>query len=126
MILATFFCLVIPNMGKNFDKVNVGINKNNPHEYILKQIPYLNLKEVKEDVQTDLKNKEYKAFIEDDLSLKIISSNSEVMVVKNILDQIKQIYETKIDQEEIIKNIDKDFIEDKNHGVTGVEPILFQ
>lgn len=125
MILATFFCLVIPNMGKNFDKVNVGINKNNPHEYILKQIPYLNIKEVKEDVQTDLKNKEYKAFIEDDLSLKIISSNSEVMVVKNILDQIKQIYETKIDQEEIIKNIDKDFIEDKNHGVTGVEPILF-
>ena len=90
IILATFFCLVIPNMGKNFDKVNVGINKNNPHEYILKQIPYLNLKEVKEDVQTDLKNKEYKAFIEDDLSLKIISSNSEVMVVKNILDQIKQ------------------------------------
>ena len=125
MILATFFCLVIPNMGKNFDKVNVGINKNNPHEYILKQIPYLNLKEVKEDVQTDLKNKEYKAFIEDDLSLKIISSNSEVMVVKNILDQIKQMYETKINQEEIIKNIDKDFIEDKNHGVTGVEPILF-
>ena len=54
MILATFFCLVIPNMGKNFDKVNVGINKNNPHEYILKQIPYLNLKEVKEDVQTCL------------------------------------------------------------------------
>ena len=125
MILATFFCLVIPNMGKNFDKVNVGINKNNPHEYILKQIPYLNLKEVKEDIQTDLKNKEYKAFIEDDLSLKIISSNSEVMVVKNILDQIKQMYETKINQEEIIKNIDKEFIEDKNHGVTGVEPILF-
>ena len=51
MILATFFCLIIPNMGKNFDKVNVGINKNNPHEYILKQIPYLNLKEVKEDYQ---------------------------------------------------------------------------
>lgn len=125
IILATFFCLIIPNIGKNFDKVNVGINKNNPHEYILKQIPYLNLKEVKEDVQTDLKNKEYKAFIEDDLSLKIISSNSEVMVVKNILDQIKQMYETKINQEEIIKNIDKDFIEDKNHGVTGVEPILF-
>ena len=125
IILATFFCLIIPNIGKNFDKVDVGINKNNPHEYILKQIPYLNLKEVKEDVQTDLKNKEYKAFIEDDLSLKIISSNSEVMVVKNILDQIKQMYETKINQEEIIKNIDKDFIEDKNHGVTGVEPILF-
>ncbi len=125
IILATFFCLIIPNIDKNFDKVNVGINKNNPHEYILKQIPYLNLKEVKEDVQTDLKNKEYKAFIEDDLSLKIISSNSEVMIVKNILDQIKQMYETKINQEEIIKNIDKDFIEDKNHGVTGVEPILF-
>ena len=125
LILATFFCIVIPNMGKSFDKVDVGIDKSNPHMSILKQIPYLNIKEVKEDIQTDIKNKEYKAFIENDLSLKIASSSSDIMVVKNILDQIKQMYETKINQEEIIKNIDKDFIEDKNHGVTGVEPILF-
>ena len=125
LILATFFCIVIPNMGKSFDKVDVGIDKNNPHMSILKQIPYLNIKEVKEDIQTDIKNKEHKAFIENDLSLKIASSSADIMVVKNILDQIKQMYETKINQGEILKSINKDFIEDKNHGVTGVETILY-
>ena len=38
LILATFFCIVIPNMGKSFDKVDVGIDKNNPHVSILKGI----------------------------------------------------------------------------------------
>lgn len=125
LILATFFCLVIPNMGKSFTSVNVGISESNPNKAILEQIPYFNLKEVKKDILTDLKNKEYKAYIEDDLSLQIISSNSEVMIIKNILNQVKQMHETKIDQRELIKNIDKDFIEDKNQGVTGVETILY-
>ena len=108
LILATFFCIVMPNVGKSFESVNVGIDKNNPNITILKQIPHLNLKEVKEDVLTDLKNKEYKAYIEDDLSMKIVSSDSEVMIVKNILDQVKQLKETKI-----------------NQGSSGVEMMLF-
>ena len=114
LILATFFCIVMPNVGKSFESVNVGIDKNNPNITILKQIPHLNLKEVKEDVLTDLKNKEYKVYIEDDLSMKIVSSDSEVMIVKNILDQV-----------EIIKNMNKEFIENKNQSSSGVEMMLF-
>lgn len=125
IILATFFCLIIPKIGTSFDKVNVGIDKNNSNIHLLKKISYLNLKEVKKDVLQDLKNKEYKAFIDDDLSIKTIYSDSDVMIVKNILNQVKQIYETKIDHNEIIKNITKDFIEDKNQNMSGVETILF-
>ena len=125
LILATFFCIVMPNVGKSFESVNVGIDKNNPNITILKQIPHLNLKEVKEDVLTDLKIKEYKAYIEDDLSMKIVSSDSEVMIVKNILDQVKQLKETKINQVEIIKNMNKEFIENKNQSSSGVEMMLF-
>jgi hypothetical protein len=125
LILATFFCIVMPNVGKSFESVNVGIDKNNPNITILKQIPHLNLKEVKEDVLTDLKNKEYKVYIEDDLSMKIVSSDSEVMIVKNILDQVKQLKETKINQVEIIKNMNKEFIENKNQSSSGVEMMLF-
>lgn len=125
IILASFFCMVLPNIGKDFNKVDIGVNKNNPHIQILKSIDMLNIKEVEEDVAKDLKNKKYKVFVENDLSLKVNSSDSTTMVVKSIVDQIKQMNETKIDQREILKNINKQFVDYKNQKQATVETILF-
>lgn len=124
IFLASFFCIIFSSINPKFEKIDIGMNKSNQYIEIAKKIDYINVKEIKTDIAKDLSNKEYKAFVNDDLSLEVISSSSEITIVKNIFEQIKQMSETKINPVEIAKNLDKEFIEQSNQNITGAETIV--
>lgn len=125
IMLASFFILVFSTINKEPGKIDIAMEKNNPYIEIAEEIPYLNLKEVKSDITTDLKNKEYKVFVHNDLTLEISNSSVDVMIVKNIFDQIKQISNTELDKNEIVKNLKTNFIETTEQRNTNAETMLY-
>ena len=125
IILATFFTLVFSQFSTSeFKKIDIAIKQDSQLSQTFKELPYFNIKEAGDDIAKDLKEKKYKAYIDDDLSISVNSSDSEVMVVKNVLDLMKQVSETNLDKQEIIKNIQKNYIEENNQKSVTSETIL--
>lgn len=125
LFLITIMVLVFKSIGKDFEKIDVGMKSTNPSYSIAKSIEYLNVKEPSDNIVQDFKDKKYVAFVNDDLSLEIPQNGSKIMVVKNIFETIKQFNETKIDREELYKTVGKSYIDYSKQENDIVNAILY-
>lgn len=92
IILAGFFYIAFNGMMDiELEDINVGIVEDNPIEFILEEIDILNLVKVMEgEIEEKIENEEIDVFVDNDLNLLVKKSGIKETVVKEILDQIKQ------------------------------------
>ena len=93
--------------------VNTGVAETNPNRDILKHIPVLNVIPMERDAAGEaLREGSIKAFIDDDLSIRIYKDGIAQTIVKNIAEQIKQTEALGIPVKFSLYR--KNFIENKN------------
>lgn len=92
IVLAAFFYAAFNGMMDiELEDINVGIVEDNPVGFILDDIDLVNVKIVKEDeIEKKIENEEIDAFIDSDLSLLVKKSGIKQTIVKEVVDQIKQ------------------------------------
>ncbi len=73
------------------NKINIGIEKNNPYYTEISFIPIFTVVDIEEN-NTDaaLRNKQIDGFIQNDFSLRIMNDGINQTIIKSVLDQIKQ------------------------------------
>lgn len=92
LIMAVFFYISINGvLDMKLENVNVGIDSENPIDYILEEIEFLNVHKVPEDeVLKKLEDREIDAFIDDDLNIKVKESGINQTIIKEVVEQIRQ------------------------------------
>ncbi|MGF0039771.1 ABC transporter permease [Peptoniphilaceae bacterium SGI.131] len=103
IILCSLFHFTFSNLQTNeFEKVKVGIDKNNPYIHIFKQINLLDVNILKkEDAKKNLESSKISSFIGEDNKLLIASNGVNTSVVKQITDQINIMVKSDKSYEEI-------------------------
>lgn len=92
LILAGFFYLAFSGMMNiELENINVGIEEGNRIEFILEEIEIFNVYKVNESqAEEKLKDDEIKGFIDKDLNLMVKESGIEQTIIKEVVEQIKQ------------------------------------
>lgn len=125
IFLTTIMILALGNINRDFKKIDVGMKNTNPYYEVAKNFPHINIKNAGEDILKELEDKKYIAFVNDDLSIDIVSNSYNVMIVKNTFESLKQISETKIDKREILENYNKNFVDVSNQEQDMVNIVVF-
>ncbi|WIV12964.1 ABC transporter permease [Proteiniborus sp. MB09-C3] len=107
LIMAIFFYTAFNGiMNVELENINIGIKDENPIGFILEEIEFLNVHKISEDEITEkLENEEIEGFVENDLSLLVKKSGMNQTIIKEVLDQIKQMGELKVPIERFDFNI---------------------
>jgi ABC-2 type transport system permease protein len=92
LIMAIFFYTAFNGLiNIELENINIGIRDENPIGFILEEIKFLNVHKISEDeINEKLENEEIQGFIDDDLNLLVSKSGTNQTIIKEILDQIKQ------------------------------------
>lgn len=92
IILVTFFYTAFSGIGNGkIENINVGIEKGNPIEYVLETVDIVNVIKISQDeVEESLKDKEIDGFIDKDLNILVNSSGINQTIIKEIVEQTKQ------------------------------------
>lgn len=92
IILAIFFQVAFGGiLDIELENINVGIKKDNPIGTILKEIEFLNIEEVIDDeLEEKLDNEEIDGFIDNDLNILVKKSGISQTIIKEIIEQIRQ------------------------------------
>lgn len=92
IILAFFFYTAFNGMMDiELENINVGIKGDNPIEFILEEIDILNVEKVSDrEIEEKLNNEKIDVFIDNDLNLLVKRSGIKQTIVKEIIDQVKQ------------------------------------
>lgn len=125
LIMAVFFYISINGvLNMELENVNVGIDSENPISYILEEIEFLNVHKIPEDeVLTKLEDREIDAFIDDDLNIKVNDSGINQTIIKEVVEQIKQM--GKLNRP--IENYDftAEYIKDRNQKSNSIIIIFY-
>jgi ABC-2 type transport system permease protein len=92
LIMAVFFYMTLSGvLDFQLENINVGIDSENPISYILEDIDFVNVHKVPEDeVLKKLDSEEIDGFIDEDLNIKVNKSGINQTIIKEIVEQIKQ------------------------------------
>ncbi|WP_406243065.1 ABC transporter permease [Tissierella carlieri] len=92
LIMAIFFYTAFNGLiNIELENIDIGISSQNPIAFILEEIEIVNAHKLSEDEINDkLENEEIQGFIDDDLNLLVKKSGVNQTIIKEILDQIKQ------------------------------------
>ncbi|HEY8363304.1 MAG TPA: ABC transporter permease [Tissierellaceae bacterium] len=92
IVLAAFFYAAFNGMMDiELEDINVGIVEDNPISFILEEIDLLNVEKVREgEIEEKIENEEIDVFIDNDLNLLVKKSGIKQTIVKEIVEQIKQ------------------------------------
>ena len=92
LILSVFFYLSFSGMMNiELENINLGIEKGNRIGYILEEIEILNIHNISQDQAIEkLNNDEIHGFIDEDLNLMVKKSGINQTIIKEIIEQIKQ------------------------------------
>jgi ABC-2 type transport system permease protein len=92
IIMAIFFYTAFNGMiNIQLENIDIGISSQNPIAFILEEIEIVNVHKISEDeINEKLENEEIQGFIDDDLNLLVKKSGVNQTIIKEILDQIKQ------------------------------------
>ena len=114
LILASFFHMAFSGiMHINPEDIDVGIKAENPVAHVLEGIEILNIHKIDDDRITEkLDNEEIYAFIDNDLNLSVTKSGINQAIIKEIIEQIKQVQKLNRPVEDY--NFDIDYISNKN------------
>ena len=114
LVLAFFFHMAFSGiMNINPEDINVGIKAENPIAHVLEGIEILNVHKIDDDQITEkLDNEEIYAFIDNDLNLSVTKSGINQAIIKEIIEQIKQVQKLNRPMQDY--NFDIDYISNKN------------
>ncbi|MBV1820122.1 ABC transporter permease [Clostridium cochlearium] len=92
LIMAVFFYTALNGiLDMKLEDINVGINSENPIAYILEEIDFIKIHKITEDVIGEkLEKEEIDGFIDDDLNLLVKESGINQTIIKEVVEQIKQ------------------------------------
>lgn len=125
LIMAIFFYTAFNGiMNIELEKIDIGIGAENPIGFILEEIELLNVHKISEDKANEkLENEEIQGFIDNDLDLLVLKSGVNQTVIKEILDQIKQIGKLNVP----IENFDftVDYIQSTNQRADAIIIIFY-
>lgn len=101
LIMAIFFYTAFNGlMNVEIKSIDIGIESENPIGFILEEIEFLNVHKISEsEVNIKLENDEIQGFIDNDLNLLVKKSGVNQTIIKEILDQIKQMGELRVPPE---------------------------
>ena len=125
IIMAVFFYTGFSGIiNVELEKIQVGIDSNNPIIFILDDIDLLNINKMTEDEgNTKLQNEEIHGFIDKDLNLLVGKSGINQSIIKEILDQIKQAGKLNRPMENL--DFSKDYVLDRNQNANGIIIIFY-
>lgn len=125
LIMAVFFYTAFSGMlDIELKDINVGITSENPITYILEEIEFLNVHKVsKDEVVKKLDDEEIDGFIDSDLDIKVKESGINQTIIKEVVEQIKQM--KKLNRP--IENYDfsVDYIADRNQKANSLVIIFY-
>lgn len=101
LIMAVFFYTAFNGMiNMELENIDVGIRSDSPIGFILEEIEFINLHKVSEnEINEKLENEEIQGFIDNDLNLLVAKSGTNQTIIKEILDQIKQMEKLNVPME---------------------------
>jgi ABC-2 type transport system permease protein len=125
LILVSFFNIAFSGMiDMKLENINVGIVDGNPIEQILEDIEFINIYKIDEEEKTEkLDNEEIHGFIDEDLNLLVKKSGINQTIIKEILDQIKQM--EKLNKPIENYDFEVDYIVDKNQKSNSITVIFY-
>lgn len=125
LIMAIFFYTAFSGLvNVKLESIDIGIGSQSPIGFILEEIEFLNVHKISEDeVNVKLENEEIQGFIDNDLNLLVKKSGLNQTIIKEILDQIKQMGELRVPLEKFDFTID--YILDRNQKADAVIIIFY-
>ena len=125
LILVSFFNIAFSGMmDMKLENINVGIIDGNPIEQILEDIEFINIYKIDEGEEIEkLDSEEIHGFIDENLNLLVKKSGINQTVIKEILDQIKQM--EKLNKPIENYDFEVDYIVDKNQKSNSITVIFY-
>ncbi len=125
IILVSFFNIAFSGMiDMELENIDVGIGENNSIEYILEEIEFINIHKMnEEEVIEKLGNEEIHGFIDDNLDIQVKKSGINQTIIKEIVEQIKQMQRLN----RPIENYDfeMDYIVDRNQKANSIIVVFY-
>jgi len=92
LIMAVFFYVALNGaLDMKLEDINVGVDNESAIVHILEEIDFLNIHEITEDeIVKKLDNEEIDGFIDKDLNIKVKESGINQTIIKEVVEQIKQ------------------------------------
>ena len=125
IIMAIFFYTAFNGiLNIQLENINVGISNNNPIEFILDEIEFINIEKVNyEDINTKLESEEIDGYIDNDLNLLVSKSGINQTVIKEVLDQIKQMGKLNVPMERFDFSVN--YISSRNQKADSIIVIFY-
>ncbi len=125
LIMAIFFYTAFSGiMNMEFRNIEVGIEEENPIRSILDNIDILNIHIIPEKDSVDkLNNGEIEGFIDDNLNLSVKRSGINQTIIKEILDQVKQMVELNVPFQKF--DFQTNYIVDRNQRADSIIIIFY-
>lgn len=125
LIMAIFFYTAFSGiMNMEFRNIEVGIEEENPIRPILDNIDILNIHIIPEKDSVDkLNNGEIEGFIDDNLNLSVKRSGINQTIIKEILDQVKQMVELNVPFQKF--DFQTNYIVDRNQRADSIIIIFY-
>ncbi len=125
IIMAIFFYTAFNGiLNIQLENINVGISNNNPIEFILDEIEFINIEKVNyEDINTKLESEEIDGYVDNDLNLLVSKSGINQTVIKEVLDQIKQMGKLNVPMERF--DFSANYISSRNQKADSIIVIFY-
>lgn len=125
LIMAIFFYIAFNGMMNiELENIDIGIENKNSITYILEEIEFLNIHKISQDeIIKKLENEEIDGFVETDLNILVKKSGINQTIIKEIIEQIKQMEKLDMPIENYDFNIN--YILDRNQKANPVTIIFY-
>ena len=125
LVLAMFFNIAFRGiLDMKLENINVGIVDENPIEQILEEIEFINIYKIEDkEIKEKLENEEIHGFIDEDLNLLVKKSGINQTIIKEILDQIKQMY--KLNRPIENYDFEVNYIVDRNQKANSIIIVFY-
>ncbi len=125
LIMAIFFYTAFNGLiNIELENIDIGIKNENPIAFILEEIEFLDVHKISEDEANEkLENDEIQGFIDNDLNLLVKKSGINQTIIKEVLDQIKQMGELNVPIEKFDFTVD--YISDRNQKADVIIIIFY-
>ena len=125
IILVSFFNIAFSGMiDMKLENIDVGIGENSSIEHILEEIEFINIHKInEEEIIEKLDNEEIHGFIDDNLDIQVKKSGINQTIIKEIVEQIKQMQRLN----RPIENYDfeMDYIVDRNQKANSIIVVFY-
>ncbi|MCK9445229.1 MAG: ABC transporter permease [Tissierellaceae bacterium] len=125
LIMAIFFYTAFSGiMNMELESIAIGISKDNPIRYILEEIEIVDVYSMKDvEAKEKLEDEEIVGFIDGDLNLLVKKSGINQSIIKEILDQIKQMEKLNVAMDRF--DYSANYIQNKNQRADTIIIIFY-